>query len=129
MSRRQSQDLTIKWEASLHRPCHTLYVCTSRHLTDINSAFQFVFLPTRLGFYIMVLCFDLIFISLNRQRPKDLQHQRCWKVVFVWFYLLFSFPSNYAWSIEAWRLRENISKSMESKVLVVFSPLLLVSLL
>ena len=39
---------------------------TSRHLGDINFAFQFVFLSTGLEFYMMVLCFYLIFISLNR---------------------------------------------------------------
>ena len=38
---------------------------TSRHLGDINFAFQFFFCaPTRLE-YLMVLCFDLIFISMN----------------------------------------------------------------
>ena len=61
----------------------------SRHLGDINFAFQFVFLSTGLEFYIMLLCFNLIFISLNRQTPKHLWHQGCSKVVFVWFYLLF----------------------------------------
>ena len=49
----------------------------SRHLGDINFAFQFVFLSTGLEFYVMALCFYLIFISLNRQTPKHLFHQRC----------------------------------------------------
>ena len=38
----------------------------SRHLGDINFAFQFVFLSTGLEFYVMLLCFYLIFISLNQ---------------------------------------------------------------
>ena len=37
---------------------------TSRHLDDITFPFQFFCVPTRLE-YFMVLCFDLIFISMN----------------------------------------------------------------
>ena len=38
---------------------------TSRHLGDINFAFQFFLcVPTRLE-YLMILCFDLIFINMN----------------------------------------------------------------
>ena len=60
---------------------------------------------------------------------KYLDNNRYWKILFVSFHLLFSFPSDYAWLIQVWRLRENLSKSMESKVLVGLFALLLVSLL
>ena len=39
---------------------------TSRYLGDMNSAFQFVFFPKGLENETIVLCFYLIFFSLNR---------------------------------------------------------------
>ena len=38
--------------------------CTSRHLGDITFAFQYFCVPTRLE-NLIVLCFDLILISMN----------------------------------------------------------------
>ena len=69
---------------------------TSRHLDDITFAFQYFCVPTRLE-YLMVLCFDLILISMNWQTPRHLEHNKCSKWCLFHSIFFFSFPSNYAW--------------------------------